>query len=175
MLIAYVINLFICLLFCFEANSVAYQIVLVVIAVAIAPIIIFYFNKKVGKAKSYDKAIDNDLDRLLFDSIQGHKPIPLQFTLENRKIYIGWMVDSVEPKIDSSYITVLPIFSGHRDPQTLNLSLDIDYRPYYKGEKDQKINLKDLMIVLPKEKVIVCNRFNKSIYYEVVEDKPISS
>ena len=108
--------------------------------------------------------IDNDLDKILYSSLScSNKQVALQFTLDDRKSYVGWVIDGVEAKNDSAFVTILPIFSGYRDKDTLSLKLTVDYRRFYSELEDYQ----QLAVVLPKSKITICNYFNSKVYKQL--------
>ncbi len=173
LLSSYIANLMVCkLLLCYSVNTLNYQIGLVLCSAVIAIISSLLINRKYNKVKSYELSIDNDLDQMLFDvtknkgkefkqseSIKKNMPLPMQFTLSNRKAYVGIVVDGAEAKKDFSYIAIIPIYSGYRESEELTLRLTIEYQKHQQG-----IDWKLLTVLIPRKEIIICNIFNEDIY-----------
>ena len=167
---SYLLNKIVCIFYCMDVSSIDLQIWIVILCIPISLLIVQILNFKFDKEYSLYKSYDNDLDLLLFNSIlygddEGIMK-PIQFTLESRKIYVGLIFDTMEPKNDAPFVTILPIFSGHRGSEKQNLSIDLDYREFF----ESGIDLLDLQIILPKSKIVSCNYFNEGLYRDINED-----
>ena len=163
-LVAYSISNIICRSwFCITTSELNYLIFLSVFALCLSYITSLIVNHVIGIRRSLEFSFGDDLSELLLNSIQKYKyPQPVQFTLDNRKSYVGFVLDSLEPKDDGSFITILPLFSGHRDKDTLCLSLDYDYSTFFNDDD----SIEKLPIVIPKHRIMNCNIFNHEMYRE---------
>lgn len=63
---------------------------------------------------------------------------PIRISCKSRKVYIGWVQLGVPEKAELDCIYIIPMFSGHRDPDTLHVILDFHYMEVY-----DKLNLLD--------------------------------
>jgi len=82
-----------------------------------------------GKAISRAiKKIGNELELLLEDSIKNE--FLIQVTLKNDKFYIGWVRALPIPQ-QSSYIVLLPAFSGYRNGNTKEMIFTTQYLDVY--------------------------------------------
>ena len=68
---------------------------------------------------------EDDIDWLMYEAMGQHKPVIV--SLESRKTYIGLISDGLEPEKERSFITIIPLYSGYRDKDTLNLCLQNNY------------------------------------------------
>lgn len=68
---------------------------------------------------------EDDVDWLMYGAMEQHKPVIV--SLESRKTYIGLISDGLEPEKERSFITIIPLYSGYRDKDTLNLCLENNY------------------------------------------------
>jgi len=68
---------------------------------------------------------EDDLDSLMFRAMDEHKTVIV--SLDSRKTYIGLISDGLEPEKERSFITIIPLYSGYRDKETLNLCLENNY------------------------------------------------
>lgn len=68
---------------------------------------------------------EDDLDWLMFRAMDEHKTVIV--SLDSRKTYIGFISDGLEPEKERSFITIIPLYSGYRDRETLNLCLENNY------------------------------------------------
>ena len=152
---------------CFNFPTLWFQAGIGLLSLLLAFGISHLINHLCDKTDSLKKAIDNDLDQILFNSIAKEKyPKLLQFTLDGRKSYVGFVVDGAEPNTNS-YVTILPVLSGYRDVETLSLTLDIDYELFYEELEE----LDSLTTVFPKSKILSCNYFNPTIYKKVMSKR----
>jgi len=70
------------------------------------------------------------LDKLLFEAQQ--QALPVSFTLNSGKIYIGIIVDTPNPAGEDKITTILPMFSGYRGPAG-RMNLTTDYQKLYES------------------------------------------
>ncbi len=87
----------------------------------------------------------------------GDLGLPIAFTLNNRKVYIGYP-NAVTNHIND--IEVLPILSGYRCEKTLNLKLTTDYEAVMKAlisKSGGKENLNKFLINLPIREITHAN------------------
>lgn len=127
-----------------------------VVAHAIAA---WWGTRKNGKGMSAeDSAIDlaneDELSKLIFESAINLEPI--QLTLSSRKAYVGISLGQLG-KDDFSkheYIAILPLMSGYREKDTLELKLVSDYAKFYetldkKTDEERAEALSGFRIVIP--------------------------
>jgi len=98
---------------------------------------------------------DSPMDKLLFDSYINCDPVML--TLESRKVYVGIVTSLGEP--NESYgmdqeISLLPILSGYREKDTLEVKFVTHY---------DKVN-EDLLIVIKQDQLLALCWFDLGIY-----------
>ena len=86
----------------------------------------FVINRFPGiKERSLEKAWHrNDMDALCSEAIAGTKPVTV--TLDTRKVYVGLVFDSLEPGKEAN-LTLLPLYSGYRNKDTLELHISRKY------------------------------------------------
>lgn len=117
----------------------------------------FSYNKLVKTLLMYDILKDSPLDTLLFLSYV--KDIFLLITMSDRKIYVGQVLSLGEPNEKhgpDQEISILPIFSGYRDKDTLSVFLDNDYA----NDDDSK----DFQLILKQENIVSACEFVASLY-----------
>ncbi|WP_156502521.1 MULTISPECIES: hypothetical protein [unclassified Oleiphilus] len=116
----------------------------------------------------YDVFQKDDLSKTILTSMIEEKP--LQVTLDNRKAYVGYVLDTVEPMTESSYLTILPMMSGYRDSETLELTLSNDYFSSIEDfETAGRENPDDFGIVLPRSKIVSCHIFNQFLHNNITD------
>lgn len=107
----------------------------------------------------------NDFDATCLYASQTFKPIAI--TLESRKVYVGMIIDTPAP--ESDYMTFLPAYSGYRDKDTLSFTLKNNYELELMKlmEGDEGTSLKDLVITVPKEKILSVHIYNDHLYQQL--------
>ena len=84
-----------------------------------------------AKIRSYvlgDILKDSPLDDLLFNAMI--KKFPVMMTLEDRKVYLGYIITTGEPNESEGpdqEVSILPIMSGFRKSDTLEVEFTTDY------------------------------------------------
>lgn len=107
----------------------------------------------------------NDFDATCVYALQNFKPIAI--TLESRKVYVGMVIDTLAP--ESNYLTFLPAYSGYREDATLSFTLVNNYEKELKKlmAGDESTRLRDLVITVPKEKVLSLHIYNDHLYQQL--------
>jgi len=119
----------------------------------------------------------NDIDALCSEAASELKPISI--TLDNRKVYIGLIYDSLEPGRDAN-LTILPLYSGYRDKDTLEMSVtrkytsvDALFEELITGDGEARDEIADKLaeyrIVIPRARIITINLSVHSIHKTVTE------
>mgnify|MGYP003149222041 FL=1 len=101
--------------------------------------------------------------------------LPIAITLENRKVYVGLVARSAEPQHDSAHITLLPLFSGHRDEHDLAMKLTNTYTEVFDvisdaTETDVEIDiesLKNFYLIAPLDRIDIAHVFNYELYERI--------
>ncbi|WP_020207841.1 hypothetical protein [Gilvimarinus chinensis] len=107
----------------------------------------------------------NDFDATCLYASEAFKPIAI--TLETRKVYVGMIIDTPAP--ESEYLTFLPAYSGYRSDETLSFNLVNDYEHELKKllEGDDDTSLQDLVIIVPKGKILSLHIYNDHLYQQL--------
>lgn len=164
LLIAFSFNYFFCkIIWCYSTASIDYQAGIAALTAVLAGVAGVIINRVWGKKRSIKLSFDDDFNLLIFRSIKDSKyPKLIQFTLNTRKIYIGFVLDSFEPVMESgSFITLLPMYSGHRDKDNLTLQIDNDYSEFW---QQSDFDARLLSIVIPRKTIVSANIFNFEVY-----------
>lgn len=121
----------------------------------------------------WDTLSRDDLGWVLAHAIVEYKPI--QVTLDTSKCYVGFVMDTLEPKDDNSYLSVLPIYSGYRDEKQQlilpNYYAEVANAITTSQDKSMADNhselLHDYKIVIPKSRIVTCHIFNDHLLREM--------
>lgn len=128
-----------------------------------------------GRLEHFRKALlADDFDAVLWRSMSSLQPIAV--SLENRKVYVGLVADGLEPGNDAnSYLTILPLLSGHRAPDTMQFIISAAYEPVLDllnnlpndGDDSTTGELEAYYISFPRAKIISLHLFNDHLYAHV--------
>lgn len=100
---------------------------------------------------------DSPLDKLLYLSYVQNKF--LLITMSDRKVYVGRVISFGEPNENEGpdqEISIVPVFSGYRDKDTLTVTLNTSY-----AEIDE---VDDIYLVLKQANIISACEFVESLY-----------
>ena len=103
----------------------------------------------------------DDFDSICFDALSQFKPIAI--TLESRKVYVGYVADGFEPKEGSS-LTLLPVYSGYREKDTLSFKLISAYDVVREFFHSDRLGIEDYYIAFPRDKILSLHIFNDHLY-----------
>lgn len=120
------------------------------------------------------------LEQTLLEAFQEDKP--LSITLKNDKVYVGYPVQTSEPKSSREYFELLPTASGFRKPDSRELKLTTYYQKAYeeflerRAKSDRRrhdtrsVNqapeemIRDLRVILPVSEVYTVTFFDDEVY-----------
>lgn len=90
-------------------------------------------------------------------------------TLKNRKVYVGFVVQSFDPSYDRKYVLLLPTMSGYRRSEEQTLVLTTDYTSVYQqliaaDETRLVEGVDDFQIVLPVSEIQSASLFDPTAY-----------
>ncbi|MDS1140028.1 hypothetical protein RE432_06240 [Pusillimonas sp. SM2304] len=90
------------------------------------------FNTKACKKKAVARlAAENAFELMLYDSAEQVKPVLV--SLSTRKVYIGvvYRVNNDDALGKTEYFSILPLWSGYRDKDSLSLKITTFYEDHY--------------------------------------------
>ncbi|WP_102795942.1 hypothetical protein [Bowmanella denitrificans] len=105
---------------------------------------------------------DSPLDKLLFDALTSGDPVLL--SLSSRKVYVGLVAGMGEPTEDEGMdqeVHIVPLMSGYRDTNTLNVHFEIDYRLLNQTSRNK------LSIIVRQELIESASPFDFDVYREI--------
>jgi len=114
------------------------------------------------KAKSMELHSGGNFFLQLLDDAVNQKRM-ISVTLDSRKWYVGWVVES--PTLDprEQYFRLLPFISGYRDKDVLETRRTVYYEAVL---RDPAIDRTEFVITLPLKDVKIAGFFNDEIYDE---------
>lgn len=138
-----------------------------VIAFVISVLFTEISNYFVDKDKHISKAINkigNELERLCKSCYSDMHMI--QLSLKNDKCYVGW-IKSLPIPSSSSYITILPVYSGYRDKETKRLHFTTQYLDVYATyvREGDVFDIRELTsLVIKIDEIVSASRFDPDMY-----------
>jgi len=124
-------------------------------------------NLAVRKTTQITRAINstgNEFERLCAKCYTEFNMV--QFTLKNDKCYVGWLKSLPVPS-HSSYITLLPVYSGYRKKDTKELVFTTQYLDVYASYVSDGIttDVSDLnSLVIKIDEIVSANLFDSEMY-----------
>lgn len=122
-------------------------------------------NKFSNRDLNIYKAIENDdFERLLHKALRLDMPISV--TMDNKKVYIGFVLTTTDVEKSRRSISILPLVSGHRDEGGKLVMTTFYGEVYKKIERDSSLELipEDFEIVLPTNVIQSANLFDFAAY-----------
>ena len=127
------------------------------------------------------RAIRKDpLEAFLLDAADSD--ISIAVTMDDRKVYVGYIVTGFDPAIGRKCILLLPLMSGYRDQETHKVNFTTFYTELYGDDSsaDQTVPLpaplghltaKDFITVLPADRIVSYRLFDAPAYREFQKPK----
>ena len=103
----------------------------------------------------------NPLIRLLYRAAKERFLVSI--TMDNRKWYVGWILESPSLLPAERYFRLLPYMSGYRDSATLETFRTVFYEDVLNSPE---IDKDELVLTLPIDSVKMASRFNENVYNE---------
>jgi hypothetical protein len=128
-----------------------------------------FISKEKAKAKEV-RSHGNFLLRLVDEAANQHRLISI--TLDSRKWYVGWVVESPNLDPHDQFFRLLPFISGYRDKDSLEARRTVYYEAVL---RDTSIDRTEFVITLPLKDVKIAGFFNDEIYDEYFAEEDPSS
>ncbi|MBF0587300.1 hypothetical protein INT08_09685 [Prosthecochloris sp. N3] len=168
----------------FGIQGIGTALTATILGIASAEVINKVEDKRHRQMHHLMKAIDrgeNEFEKLIKDSWhasgEGDKIVLLSFTLKSREVYIGIPLELPVP-FKSSHISLLPLFGGYCDQDTMEFAVTDDYWAFYKrvgeisddGEPDTAFSPEQYRLVLAKDSIDTVKVFDFA-YYDFKESQ----
>ena len=118
---------------------------------------LFYDEKKAAIKAMY--AGNDFMERLLFE-VAYYEDYLAEVTLCSGKVYAGWVLGTAAIR-DRKYVEIMPVASGYRSPQTLEIHFTTNYAEVLDFEK---IEWNDYRVVIPISEIRTARPFNMIVY-----------
>lgn len=117
---------------------------------------------------------NNDFEKLIMRGIERN--IPILFSLNSGKVYVGWAVRAPNPTQERRAIRILPLLSGYRSPETQILFFTTDYLAILNsvtdGDKEfDHLEIGDFEVILPTSQICNCHLFDTSAFTYFADTK----
>ncbi|HEY4749700.1 MAG TPA: hypothetical protein VIH60_04870 [Steroidobacteraceae bacterium] len=111
----------------------------------------------------------NPLERLFYELAVEQKLV--QITLSEGKVYVGWIEWlALSPQALGTYMQILPLVSGYRDPMTKKFKITTYYKEFY-TRKD--FEPRDYVKVIPVATIVSAGAFREDVYADFQRMKDI--
>ena len=121
----------------------------------------FFFNKKAAQ----DWAIHHygsNLLRLLHTATKYEMLVSV--TLDNRKVYVGFVITAPNLQSTEQYVQLLPVLSGYRDSNDLRLKFTTNYAQVYPDAyRSGGMDPSDFIVIFPTASIRTANLYDPSI------------
>ena len=126
---------------------------------------LFYPEKYYSRKAAIDTS--DHMELLISDAVQNQSPV--EISLRSRKFYIGFVMGEQGRRQSDLALSVIPVYSGHRKENNLNLVIDIDYghtlgRFVLDETLWQNRGPEDFRVVIPVEEVVSARPFDLDVY-----------
>ncbi len=134
------------------------------LSMILGPIAAIVLNVFISADKA--KAIElrrngNPLIRLFYRAAKERFLISV--TMDSRKWYVGWILESPSLLPQERYFRLLPYMSGYRDSNTLETYRTVFYEDVL---ETPGVDADELVLTLPLEGIKIAGRFNENVYDE---------
>ena len=140
-----------------------------VTAIALGVVSPYALNMFYSKERSYERAALSRADHmelLVSDALRNQ--LPIEISLRSRKLYIGFVTGRNASGHSPIAVSLIPIYSGHRTEDSLNLVIDIDYghtlERLFDDTESEDWNPNDLRVVIPVGEIVSAKQFDPAIY-----------
>ena len=119
------------------------------------------------------KAIkDDDISVIIYTAIL--KSMPVSITLDNNKVYVGYVLMTPDPCQELKAISLFPLVSGYRDSSNREMVLTTRYEEVYdrilnKESSDDDLEMDDFRLVLPMKRICSISLFDMVAYSHFVK------
>ena len=123
---------------------------------------------------------EDELEKFLLDSVDNELPIII--TMDDGKVYVGFLVAGFDPAIGRKCLSLLPLISGYRDGATQKVKFTTFYTQVYgsdtvKGlaelpEPLAHLTAEHFITVIPADRISSCRLFDATAYQVFQKTNP---
>jgi hypothetical protein len=148
-------------------------------SLVLGPTLAYLLNIFTPKPWAFRRAIKgNELEGMFYRAATDSVPVCL--TLDNRKVYVGRVVTIDFDSSERKTIAVLPVMSGYRDKDSLDLEFTTDYQKALgaatqqaEGSSLPSARAEDYVVALPIGRVVSVSFFDLQAYEHFLAQRPI--
>jgi len=126
-------------------------------------------NRWIDEEEQIKKIIreDNDgIELILLRALEDAKLVSI--TLKSRKVYIGFVSQNFfNPWAGVKSVTVIPVYSGYRDPEDFHIEFTTSYDAVIKytvENDDINLDINDFQTGIPISEIVTVNIFDPQVY-----------
>jgi hypothetical protein len=144
----------------------------------LAKLLNFAFPERKWIRRAIEK---DDLEKLLLRA--ADEEFPICVTMDDKKVYVGYLVEGFDPALGRKSILILPLMSGYRDPETHKVNFTTFYAYLY-GQRESMdrtaplpapldhLTAEDFITVLPVDRITSYRLFDVPAYNEFQKHRP---
>ena len=140
-----------------------------VVAIALGGLSPYILNLFYSAERGYRRTAESTGDHielLISDAMRSHSPI--EVSLRSRKFYIGFATGQNDTRHSDTAVSLIPVYSGHRTEDELNLVIDIDYDHtlgrYFEEERWKDWDPDEFRVVIPVGEIVSARLFDVAVY-----------
>lgn len=120
----------------------------------------------------------DDLESFLLDAAE--REISIVVTMDDRKVYVGYVVEGFDPAVGRKCIELLPLMSGYRDQEKHKINFTTFYTQLYGQGGDrtaplpaplEHLKAEDFITLLPADRIVSYRLFDALAYSEFQKPK----
>lgn len=165
-------------LFSIKQDVALFEVVVVAVqSMILASIVARIVNYAIDEQLAWVVSIQNDDFELLLMRALVNDDL-IQVTMENGKVYVGFVIRGFQAKEERKYLRILPIYSGHRGESgkvkhTTPYGVVIENMTENIGDEQARLKLvTDFELVLPVSDIKSAHIFNNEAWDEFNMQKP---
>ena len=125
-----------------------------------------FYSEELGSRRAAASTGDH-MELLISDAVRNQSPV--EISLRSRKLYIGFVMGEYGTRQSDLAVSLIPVYSGHRTEDNLNLVIDIDYEHTlgrFVEEESQwrHRSPEDFRVVIPVGEIVSARLFDASVY-----------
>jgi uncharacterized membrane protein YdcZ (DUF606 family) len=143
------------------------------------PCVAWLINWRVEEVGAKDLAVEQAGDNLLALTIDAmDKGEAIMLTLDNRKVYVGYVWESPNLRLGMNHVLLLPAISGYRDRKTLEVEFTTNYIRLWAPESEQSkpaVPASEFVAVIPVNTIKSASVFDMTIYDAHFRERQIAT
>lgn len=111
----------------------------------------------------------NTLQNLLHGAAKranSKEPALVCLTMKDRKAFVGWIAKSPNLRANDAYVSLIPVMSGYRHKDTLDLNFSVFYPVERYFEGDGSLSADEFITSLPVAEITSARFFDLDLYFE---------